>query len=173
MAVADKSFEDETIFVNQKHPSSSLFEEQQNEIMTTQKSIKVVAKENIKGKVLIKKKNKVSSKIKAPKSCSVEPPWLRRKRRKKMTSHDKKTTNNKEGDVIAGDNNDVVEEEKCRKNADTMLITIQDLGREIKPSCCGNIMAQERLKIGIMFAHKLVKEQISYQIKTTNKNKKV
>ena len=70
-----------------------------------------------------------------------------------MTSHDKKTTDNKESQVIASDNSnnsndDVVKEEKYRKNADTMLITIQDLGREIKPSCYGNIMAQERLKIG-------------------------
>ena len=68
MAVAGKIFKDETIIMNQKPPSSSLYEkEQQNEILPTKKSIKIVAKENIiKGKVLMKKKNKVSSKIKAP-----------------------------------------------------------------------------------------------------------
>lgn len=68
-----------------------------------------------------------------------------------MTSNDDEDFVTNEGNNVANnDKNDVMNEEKCRKNADTMLITIQDLGREIKSSCCGNIMAQERLKIGII-----------------------
>ena len=63
-----------------------------------------------------------------------------------MTSHDKDSDS--DDDDGATNNNDIGKEEKCRKSADAMLTMIQNLGPEIKPSCYGNIMAQERLKIG-------------------------
>ena len=80
----------------------------------------------------------------------------RRKHCKQMTSHDKYSDS--DDDDGATNNNDIGEE-KCRKNADAMLTMIQNLGPEIKPSYYGNVMAQERLKIG---KHKMISHKINF-----------